>query len=37
MFGDAGHWRVIARANNLDNPLRLRPGQTLVIPPTTEG
>jgi hypothetical protein len=36
MFGNAGHWRVIARANNLANPLRLRPGQTLVIPPTPE-
>lgn len=36
MFGNAGHWRVIARANNLANPLQIRPGQTLVIPPTPE-
>jgi hypothetical protein len=33
-FGDAGRWRVIARANNLADPLKLRPGQVLVIPPT---
>ena len=37
MFGDAKHWRVIARANNLTRPLQLRPGQLLVIPPTPEG
>ncbi len=32
-YGDAGRWRLIARANGLTNPLRLRPGQRLVIPP----
>ena len=31
-FGDPGSWRVIAEANNLDNPRRLRPGQRLLIP-----
>jgi hypothetical protein len=36
MFGDAGHWRAIARANKMTRPLQLRPGQTLVIPPRPE-
>jgi hypothetical protein len=32
-YGEASHWRLIARANNLDHPLRLHEGQQLVIPP----
>jgi hypothetical protein len=33
VLGDAGKWRKLAEANNVDDPRRLRPGQTLVIPP----
>ncbi len=32
-YGDPTHWRLIARENKLINPLRLREGQQLVIPP----
>lgn len=32
-YGDASHWRLIAAANHLTHPLRLREGQQLVIPP----
>jgi nucleoid-associated protein YgaU len=32
-YGDAREWRRIAEANRLDNPLDLRPGMTLSIPP----
>lgn len=32
VYGDASHWRVIARENNLRHPLHLRGGQQLVIP-----
>jgi nucleoid-associated protein YgaU len=32
-YGDSRKWRVIADFNHLDNPLRLRPGQKLAIPP----
>jgi hypothetical protein len=32
-YEDATHWRRIAEANALTHPLRLRPGQRLVIPP----
>ena len=32
-YEDAAQWRRIAQANNLPNPLNLRPGQRLVIPP----
>jgi nucleoid-associated protein YgaU len=32
-FGDPGVWRRIADANQLDDPLALRPGQVLAIPP----
>ncbi|MGW2724057.1 CIS tube protein [Streptomyces sp. NPDC001492] len=34
-LGDPGLWREIARANRIDDPLNLPPGQTLVIPPRT--
>ena len=32
-YGDATLWRRVADANGLDNPLRLQPGQALLIPP----
>ena len=32
-YGDANQWRHIASANNIENPLRLRPGTTLRLPP----
>lgn len=32
-LGDPGAWREIAQANNIDNPLRLVTGATLIIPP----
>lgn len=31
-YGQAGMWRRLAEANNLENPLILRPGQILVVP-----
>jgi len=31
-YGDPAQWRLIADQNELDDPLRLRPGQRLVIP-----
>jgi Contractile injection system tube protein/LysM domain len=33
VYGDATLWRPIAQANDLPDPLDLRPGQTLSIPP----
>lgn len=33
-YGDATKWRLIAAHNNIENPLRLRPGTELGIPPT---
>jgi len=33
VYGDASHWRLIAHANHLTHPLRLREGQQLLIPP----
>jgi LysM repeat protein len=32
-YNDPTEWRLIADANNLDNPRLLSPGQVLVIPP----
>lgn len=32
VYGDATRWRVIAKANHLDNPGKLRAGQQLLIP-----
>jgi hypothetical protein len=32
LYGDTSPWRRIADANRLENPRRLTPGQTLVIP-----
>ena len=31
-YGDAGMWRPIADANDLDDPLAVTPGQTLKVP-----
>ena len=31
-YGDPGDWRLIADANNIDNPRILNPGQELIIP-----
>ncbi|GAA1948890.1 LysM peptidoglycan-binding domain-containing protein [Amycolatopsis minnesotensis] len=31
-YGDATAWRVIAEANEVDDPMRLRPGTELLIP-----
>jgi len=32
-YGDPARWRLLAEANGLDDPLRLRPGQALAVPP----
>jgi len=32
-YADAGGWRVIAEANGITNPLKIKPGQRLIIPP----
>jgi hypothetical protein len=31
-LGDPGYWRALATANNIDDPLRVRPGRALLIP-----
>lgn len=31
-YGDPTSWRLIARGNNIDDPLSIRPGQVLSIP-----
>jgi hypothetical protein len=32
-YGQAQHWRHIAEANGIDDPMRLRPGMVLALPP----
>jgi nucleoid-associated protein YgaU len=32
-YGDARKWRPIAEANGIDNPMDLRPGTALILPP----
>jgi nucleoid-associated protein YgaU len=32
-YGEAHHWRHIAQANQLDDPLHVRPGRVLALPP----
>jgi nucleoid-associated protein YgaU len=32
-YGDSGQWRLIAQANQMDDPMALSPGQVLAIPP----
>ena len=31
-YGDAGRWRDIAAVNAIDDPMRIRPGMTLLLP-----
>jgi len=33
-YGSPTHWRALAEANGIDDPLRLSPGTTLLIPPS---
>lgn len=33
VLGDPGAWREIAKLNNIDNPRKLVPGMTLILPP----
>lgn len=35
-FGDAAAWRSLARFNDIDDPLRCRPGTTLLLPTPEE-
>lgn len=35
-YGDPALWRVLADANGIDDPLRLRPGTTLLLPGTDD-
>jgi phage tail-like protein len=35
-YADAGHWRDIASANDVDDPLRVRPGTSLLLPAPQE-
>ncbi|MFE2865906.1 LysM peptidoglycan-binding domain-containing protein [Embleya sp. NPDC059259] len=32
VYGDPTRWRAIARANDIDDPTRLTPGTTLIVP-----
>jgi len=32
-YDDASHWRTIARANDIQNPRELEPGEVLELPP----
>lgn len=32
-YGEARFWRLIARANDVDDPRRIEPGRVLVLPP----
>jgi hypothetical protein len=34
-YGDSALWRAIAEANQIDDPLGLKPGQLLAIPPVS--
>jgi nucleoid-associated protein YgaU len=36
VYGDAARWRDIARANGIDNPLRVPAGRELLLPDPTE-
>ncbi|MFC8130888.1 peptigoglycan-binding protein LysM [Streptomyces sp. NPDC057302] len=35
-YGDPRFWRVVARANDIEDPRRIEPGQVLVLPPLDE-
>ncbi len=32
-YGDSSHWQYIAEVNGIDNPMQLRPGMVLKLPP----
>jgi nucleoid-associated protein YgaU len=32
-YGNTHHWRHIADANGIDNPLAIKPGMVLALPP----
>jgi hypothetical protein len=34
-YNDPGEWRLIAEANNVDNPRSIAPGTTLAVPPNS--
>jgi nucleoid-associated protein YgaU len=34
-YGDAALWRGLADLNGIDDPFRVRPGTSLLIPPAT--
>ncbi len=36
-YGDPNRWRAIADANRIEDPLRLRPGATLLLPKLDQG
>lgn len=33
VYGSPGAWRAVAEANHIDDPLRVRPGRRLALPP----
>lgn len=35
-YGDAGLWRIIAEANDIDDPMRIKPGTRLLVPSAGE-
>jgi nucleoid-associated protein YgaU len=35
-YGDASLWRAVAAANRIDNPMRLRPGTSVLLPAISE-
>jgi nucleoid-associated protein YgaU len=35
-YGHPRHWRALARANGIDDPLRIRPGDAVYLPPASE-
>lgn len=35
-YGDPALWRVLAAFNDIDDPMRLRPGTTIVVPELTD-
>ena len=35
-YGDATAWRVIAAANDIDDPMTIAPGRELLVPATSE-
>lgn len=35
-YGNAAYWRALANANDVDDPIRLRPGTELILPSAAE-